>query len=70
MPSDRAMLPTCVPGSVLACCGIGNAGALVVPCELVIESARLLVREWRSFLMVLHSRKQKSQALLMTPLGW
>jgi hypothetical protein len=37
--------------------------------ELVIDSARLDVREWRSFLIVRQARKQASQALLSAPLG-
>lgn len=57
MPSERAMLPTCMLGSTLRFCGMGMGG-LAVPWELDIESAMLLVREWRSFLMVRHSRTQ------------
>lgn len=64
------MLPTTMLGSFLTCWGMGMPG-LAVPLEneLVIEPARLDVREWRSFLIVRQALKQASQALLSVPLG-
>jgi hypothetical protein len=64
------MLPTNMLGSFLTCCGMSMPGFAVPPeYELVIDSARLDVREWRSFLIVRQARKQASQALLSAPLG-
>ena len=64
------MLPTKVLGSFLTCCGMSMPGfAVPFEKELVMEFARLEVREWRSFLMVRHAWKQASQALLSVPLG-
>jgi hypothetical protein len=64
------MLPTNMLGSFLTCWGISMPGFAVLPeYELVIDSARLEVREWRSFLIVRQARKHASQALLSVPLG-
>ena len=61
------MLPTRAPSGIRERCGMGSGGT-AVSCELVDDSAILLVRDILSFLRTAHSCQHRSQALLATPL--